>query len=73
MEELEQAIKVLQKKFKDLDATDNSIKNVINSHSKNWKMLENFNEQLNERVSALEAKIESIKKPKDVFNDECMD
>ena len=73
MEELQQAIKASQNKFKNLDATDNAIKSVINNHSKNWKLPENFNQQLSERVSAIEAKVESIKESNNVFNDECID
>ena len=53
MEELKQAINALQNKFKDLDAADKDIKKVINSHSKNWDMMQNFSHQLSERVSAI--------------------
>ena len=73
MEELRQAINALQNKFKDLDATDNAIKKVINSHSKNWNLLENFSHQLSERVSAIEAKVDSMKVSNNDFNEECID
>ena len=73
IEELKKAINALQNKFKDLDAADKDIKKVINSHSKNWDMMQNFSHQLSERVSAIEAKVERIKDSNKDFNDECLD
>ena len=63
MEELKQAINALQNKFKDLDAADKDIKKVINSHSKNWDMMQNFRHKLSERVRAIKARLRELKTP----------
>ena len=54
MEEVREAIQKLQLKFRELVATDDAMKDVINCHSKNMEALKNLTLTMNDRVKALE-------------------
>ena len=63
MEEIKEAILKLQNKFRELEATDDAMKDVINCHSKNMEALKNLTLTMNNRVIALEENIKDKENP----------
>ena len=61
MEELRSAVIKLQKNVRELNVTDNAIKDAITCNSKNQETLKTLALDINERVKSLEDSFESKK------------